>query len=49
MKCLILAAGRGTRLSSKGLPKPLVSVLGKPLIERVILTAKARAKRLGPF
>jgi len=41
MKCLILAAGRGTRLSSKGLPKPLVSVLGKPLIERVILTAKA--------
>jgi len=41
MKCLILAAGKGTRLSDKGLPKPLVSVLGKPLIERVILTAKA--------
>ncbi len=41
MKCLILAAGKGTRLSDKGLPKPLVSVLGKPLIERVILTARA--------
>jgi len=41
MRCLILAAGRGTRLSDKGLPKPLVSVLGKPLIERTILTAKA--------
>ena len=41
MKCLILAAGKGSRLSNKGLPKPLVSVLGKSLIERVILTAKA--------
>ncbi len=41
-KCLILAAGRGSRLGSNGVPKPLVPLLGLPLIERVILTA-ARA------
>jgi len=40
MKCLIIAAGRGSRLSAKGDPKPLVPVLGLSLIERVILTAK---------
>ena len=40
MKCLIVAAGRGSRLSSNGVPKPLVELLGLPLIERVILTAK---------
>jgi len=40
MKCLIIAAGRGSRLSSKGNSKPLVPLLGLPLIERTILTAK---------
>jgi choline kinase len=40
MKCLIIAAGRGSRLSTKGDPKPLIPVLGLSLIERVILTAK---------
>ena len=40
MKCLILAAGKGTRLSKKGVSKPLVPLLGLPLIERVIVTAK---------
>ena len=40
MKCLIIAAGRGSRLSNKGNSKPLVSLLGLPLIERTILTAK---------
>ncbi|GAI90501.1 unnamed protein product, partial [marine sediment metagenome] len=30
----------GSRLSTKGDPKPLISVLGLSLIERVILTAK---------
>ena len=36
MKCLIIAAGQGTRLKSKGDVKPLVPLLGVPLIERVI-------------
>jgi CDP-L-myo-inositol myo-inositolphosphotransferase len=40
MKCLIIAAGLGRRLSSKGDSKPLIPLLGLPLIERVILTAK---------
>jgi len=39
VKCLILAAGQGTRLKSKGEIKPLVSLLGVPLIERVIRSA----------
>ena len=41
-KSLILAAGRGSRLGRKGVPKPLLPLLGLPLLERVILTA-ARA------
>ena len=45
MKCLILAAGRGSRLSDKGQPKPLVSFLGLPLVERAILTARASGIR----
>jgi len=40
MKCLIIAAGRGSRLSSRGDSKPLVPLLGVSLIERVILTAQ---------
>ena len=40
MKCLIIAAGKGTRLSSRGDSKPLIPLLGLSLIERVILTAK---------
>ena len=39
MKCLIIAAGQGTRLKTKGEVKPLVPLLGVPLIERVIRTA----------
>ena len=39
MKCLIIAAGRGRRLSSKDDSKPLIPLLGLSLIERVILTA----------
>ena len=38
--CLIIAAGRGSRLSEKKLVKPLLRVAGLPLIERVILTAE---------
>jgi CDP-L-myo-inositol myo-inositolphosphotransferase len=40
MKCLIIAAGRGSRLSSRGDSKPLIPLLGVSLIERVILTAQ---------
>ncbi len=40
MKALIIAAGQGTRLRPIGDTKPLVSILGLGLIERVILTAK---------
>lgn len=39
MKCLIIAAGRGSRLSERGDSKPLIPLLGLPLIERVLLTA----------
>jgi len=39
VKCLIIAAGQGTRLKSKGEVKPLVTLLGVPLIERVIRSA----------
>ncbi len=38
-KCLILAAGRGSRLASWGVAKPRLPLLGVPLIERVLLTA----------
>jgi len=40
MKALIIAAGQGKRLRPIGDTKPLVSLLGLCLIERVILTAK---------
>lgn len=40
VRCLIIAAGRGGRLSSRGDSKPLIPLLGLSLIERVILTAK---------
>ena len=40
MKALIIAAGQGIRLRPIGDTKPLVSLLGLCLIERVILTAK---------
>ncbi len=41
MKCLIIAAGKGSRLSKRGDSKPLISLLGLSLIERTILTAKS--------
>lgn len=42
MKALIIAAGRGSRISdiAKDEPKPLIHLLGLSLIERIILTAK---------
>lgn len=39
MKCLIIAAGKGSRLSQRYDSKPLIPVLGIPLIERVIRSA----------
>ena len=41
MKCLVLAAGKGSRLCSEAESKPLYAVLGVPLIERSIRAAKA--------
>lgn len=41
MKCLIVAAGPGTRLRAKGESKPLIRIKGVPLIERVIGRAVA--------
>ncbi len=39
MKCLIIAAGKGSRLQQRGESKPLIPILGIPLIERVIHAA----------
>jgi 1L-myo-inositol 1-phosphate cytidylyltransferase / CDP-L-myo-inositol myo-inositolphosphotransferase len=38
-RCVILAAGRGSRLAGGAGPKPLVPVFGLPLLERTIVTA----------
>ncbi len=40
MNALIVAAGQGTRLRDKGPSKPLIPILGTPLIERVITSAR---------
>lgn len=40
MNCLIVAAGQGTRLREKGESKPLIKLMGIPLIERVINNAR---------
>ena len=40
MKCLIIAAGKGSRLRLTGDSKPLIPILGVPLIERVIRSAR---------
>jgi choline kinase len=41
MKCLIIAAGQGSRLRSLAPSKPLADVAGRPLIEHVIRRARA--------
>jgi len=41
VKCLIVAAGPGTRLRQKGEIKPLILIKGVPLIERVIGRARS--------
>jgi len=47
MKALIIAAGRGERLRpfTDENPKPLIPLLGRPLIERVILAGKEAGLR----
>ena len=45
MKCLIIAAGKGTRIGQEGISKPLIPVLGVPIIERIIRTAIAAGIR----
>ena len=42
-QAIILAGGKGTRLQERlnGLPKPLVNICGKPLLERQIETLKS--------
>ena len=39
VKCLIIAAGAGSRLGQNGSCKPLTPILGVPLIERIIRSA----------
>src|SRR4051812_11807465 len=41
MKCLIIAAGQGTRLRGIAPSKPLARVAGTPLIEHVVRSARA--------
>ncbi len=39
MKAIILAAGKGTRMGdlTKSIPKPMLSVFGKPILEHIIM------------
>ncbi len=43
MKAVILAAGKGTRMKdiTKTIPKPMVSVNGKPMLEHIVNAVKA--------
>src|SRR4051812_38140976 len=41
MKCLIVAAGQGTRLRAIAASKPLAEVGGAPLLEHVVASARA--------
>ncbi len=45
MKCLVLAAGGGTRLRPRAESKPLLPLLGVPLIERCIRSAREAGAR----
>ncbi len=47
MKCLIIAAGRGIRLSSRGDSKPFVPLLGLPLIEKPLFSIIFNLSRTG--
>ena len=45
LKCVIIAAGRGSRLAARAAVKPLLEVGGKALIDRVIDGARAAGVR----
>jgi len=38
MKCVILAGGRGTRISelTKNIPKPMIKISGKPILYHIM-------------
>jgi len=38
MKCVILAGGKGTRISeyTKTIPKPMINIGSKPILEHII-------------
>ena len=38
MKCVILAGGRGTRISelTKNIPKPMINISGKPILYHIM-------------
>ncbi len=40
MKTVIIAGGKGTRLGLTDIPKPMVSIGGRPLLEHLVLLAK---------
>ena len=40
MKLLIIAGGKGSRLGLKNIPKPMVEICGKPILEYQIELAK---------
>ena len=44
-KCVIIAAGRGSRLADRATSKPLLEVAGKPLIDRAIDAARRAGVR----
>lgn len=40
MKVVVVAGGKGTRLGLEGIPKPMVPILGKPLLHRLVDNAR---------
>jgi NDP-sugar pyrophosphorylase family protein len=48
MDAVILAAGRGTRLKeqTEHMPKPLISVLGRPILERILESLPAAIEKI---
>jgi UDP-N-acetylglucosamine diphosphorylase / glucose-1-phosphate thymidylyltransferase / UDP-N-acetylgalactosamine diphosphorylase / glucosamine-1-phosphate N-acetyltransferase / galactosamine-1-phosphate N-acetyltransferase len=48
MQCVILAAGKGTRLQplTNNLPKPLVPVCGKPLLDHIVGALPSAVKEI---